>query len=177
MQQLHLWTWGYSSFHRMVAFEELNSYSVSWDWVSSWVRNHVREGKMPPALPPTPSLLTSMQGRPGRALASLRLTTVLSGYLGLLGHLTTILGMSCTAVHCPGWGLTTGVMPDGHHLDLSTLHRCTPSLYPEQYPRKNALKIRRAFKQWHCISSIECGRRTFLGQITTEFIQVNMVLI
>lgn len=130
------------------------------------------EGEQPPAF-----LLACRRGL-GRALAPLPLNTVLSGYLGLLSsHLTTTLGMSCTAVHCPGWDLTTGVMPDSHHLDLSILRRYTPSLYPEQYPRKNALKIRRAFKRWHYISSIECGRRTFLGQITTEFIQVNMVLI
>lgn len=112
MQQLHLWTWGYgSSSHTTVALEELNFYSISWDWVSRWVREHVRRSKMSAALPPQPlAFLPAHRRGLSRALAPLPLTTVLSGELGLLSsHLSTTVGMwgalppeSClTAIHGP----------------------------------------------------------------------------
>jgi len=148
----HLSLWSYSVFRFGVvvppagrwAFEELNS--VSWDWVSRRVKEHVRRSQcLLPSPQPAP-WLPAHRGSLRRALAPPPLITALCHASAgppekpPVHHTANVL--RCSPL--PSGGLSHQSRPDSHHWDLPTLHRYTPSLLPEQYPRQIALKIRKA---------------------------------
>lgn len=149
------------------------------DWVSRRVREHMRRSQ---CLPPSsrPLLIFSPLEKPqqnrGPTAAEHSPFSCSAGSPGEspLHHTRKVSyrsPLSSVGFHHQSW-------PDCHHWDLPTLHHYTPSVLPEQYPRRVVLKKGKHLTAALCISSVECSREiTFLGQITTEFIQVNVGLI
>lgn len=83
--------------------------------------------------PTTPGLLTSAQERPRHS------PDYCPWPRSFLVIWVSEAAISLPPCPLPRVGLTTRVLPDSHHLDLSTLHHYT-SLYLEQYPRKKSLE-------------------------------------